>query len=71
MKSGFVPDNTNIKKSSVFFDSRDNVFFERNPKNVAYEVTSTQLPAMVGGAFVDLFLTDICVNNIGIQIHGN
>ena len=31
--------------------------FKRNEKNVAYEVTSTQLPAMIGGAFVDLFMT--------------
>ncbi|MEJ9230358.1 cupin domain-containing protein [Peribacillus butanolivorans] len=58
---GFVPDNKNIKKTSgtpnLFFDSRDNVFFERDPNNKAYEVTSTQLPAMVGGAFVDLYLT--------------
>lgn len=60
-KSGYVPDNTNIKKTSgtpnLFFDSKKNVFFERNPDNVAYEVTSTQLPAMVGGAFVDLYLS--------------
>ncbi|MGE6376066.1 cupin domain-containing protein [Peribacillus muralis] len=58
---GYVPDNKNLKKSSgtpnLFFDSRDNVFFERDPNNIAYEVTSTQLPAMVGGAFVDLYLT--------------
>jgi oxalate decarboxylase/phosphoglucose isomerase-like protein (cupin superfamily) len=61
VKSGFVPDNTNIKKTSgtpnLFFDSKDNVFFERDPDNIAYEVTSTQIPAMVGGAFVDLYLT--------------
>lgn len=61
MNPGYVPDNKNLKKSSgtpnLFFDSRDNVFFERNPNNIAYEVTSTQLPAMVGGAFVDLYLT--------------
>ena len=60
-KSGFVPDNTNIKKTSgtpnLFFDSRDNVFFERDPDNIAYEVISTQMPALVGGAFVDLYLT--------------
>ena len=31
--------------------------FKRDKKNVAYEVTSTQLPAMIGGAFVDLFMT--------------
>lgn len=59
--SGYVPDNKNLKKSSgtpnLFFDSRKNVFFKRDEKNVAYEVTSTQLPAMIGGAFVDLFMT--------------
>ncbi|MGM2835518.1 cupin domain-containing protein, partial [Bacillus cereus group sp. Bce025] len=59
--SGYVPDNKNLKKSSgtpnLFFDSRKNIFFKRNEKNVAYEVTSTQLPAMIGGAFVDLFMT--------------
>ncbi|MFT8322161.1 MAG: cupin domain-containing protein [Bacillus sp. (in: firmicutes)] len=61
VKSGFVSDNSNIKKTSgtpnLFFDSKDSVFFERDPENIAYEVTSTQLPAMVGGAFVDLYLT--------------
>jgi oxalate decarboxylase/phosphoglucose isomerase-like protein (cupin superfamily) len=60
-KSGYITDNTNIKKSSgtpnLFFDSRNNVFFKRDEENIAYEVTSTQLPAMIGGAFVDLFLT--------------
>jgi oxalate decarboxylase/phosphoglucose isomerase-like protein (cupin superfamily) len=59
--AGYVPNNTNIKKSmgtpNLFFDSRENILFKRNDKNIAYEVTSTQLPAMVGGAFVDLFLT--------------
>lgn len=59
--SGYVPDNKNLKKSSgtpnLFFDSRKNIFFKRDEKNVAYEVTSTQLPAMIGGAFVDLFMT--------------
>ncbi|HDR4558813.1 cupin domain-containing protein [Bacillus cereus] len=58
---GYVTDNKNLKKSSgtpnLFFDSRKNVFFKRDEKNVAYEVTSTQLPAMIGGAFVDLFMT--------------
>ncbi|WP_028403058.1 cupin domain-containing protein [Ectobacillus panaciterrae] len=60
-KSGYVTDNTNIKKSSgtpnLFFDSRNSVLFKRNDENIAYQVTSTQLPAMIGGAFVDLFLT--------------
>ncbi|KIV72045.1 hypothetical protein SZ39_2830 [Bacillus mycoides] len=43
--SGYVTDNKNLKKSSgtpnLFFDSRKNVFFKRDEKNVAYEVTST------------------------------
>ncbi|UOQ45964.1 cupin domain-containing protein [Halobacillus salinarum] len=60
-KSGFVPDNTNIKKTSgtpnLFFDSKQSLFFKRDDHNIAYDVTSTQLPAMIGGAFVDLYLT--------------
>ncbi|MFE5430692.1 cupin domain-containing protein [Peribacillus simplex] len=60
-KSGFVPDNTNIKKTSgtpnLFFDFMDSIFFERNPENILYEVTSTQVPAMAGGSFADLYLT--------------
>ena len=36
---------------------REKCLFKRDKKNVAYEVTSTQLPAMIGGAFVDLFMT--------------
>jgi dTDP-4-dehydrorhamnose 3,5-epimerase-like enzyme len=60
-KAGYIPDNTNIKKSTgtpnLFFDSRNSVLFRRNDKNMAYQVTSTQLPAMIGGAFVDLYLT--------------
>ncbi len=60
--SGYVPDNKNLKKSSgtpnLFFDSRKKYLFLKGMrKNVAYEVTSTQLPAMIGGAFVDLFMT--------------
>lgn len=59
--SGYISNNTNIKKSTgtpnLFFDSRNSVLFKRNDENIAYEVTSTQLPAMVGGAFVDIFLT--------------
>ncbi|WP_356948176.1 cupin domain-containing protein [Fictibacillus fluitans] len=58
---GFVPDNSNLKKTSgtpnLFFDSKSNVFFKRDEENLAYEVTSTQLPAMVGGAFVNLFMS--------------
>lgn len=62
MKPGFVPDNTNIKKTSgtpnLFYDPRDNLFFKRDAGNAAYEVSSTQLPALAGGAFVDLYLTE-------------
>lgn len=53
---GFVPDNSNLKKTSgtpnLYFDSKSNVFFKRDEE--AYEVTSPQLPAIVGGAFVNL-----------------
>ncbi|MFC9597005.1 cupin domain-containing protein [Peribacillus butanolivorans] len=59
--TGFVPDNTNIKKTSgtpnLFFDSKNSIFHQRDPENVLYEITSTQIPAMVGGAFADLYLT--------------
>ena len=58
--SGYVPDNKNLKKSSgtqTFSLIREKCLFKRDKKNVAYEVTSTQLPAMIGGAFVDLFMT--------------
>lgn len=61
-KAGYVPDNTNIKKTSgspnLFFDSKKNIAFEKDKDNVIYEVTSTQLPAMVGGAFADVYLTE-------------
>lgn len=60
-KSGLVPDNTNIKKTSgtpnLFFDSQNNVEYEKNQDNIIYKVTSTQLPAMVGGAFADVYLS--------------
>lgn len=60
-KSGLVPDNTNIKKTSgtpnLFFDSKNNVEYEKNQDNIIYKVTSTQLPAMVGGAFADVYLS--------------
>ncbi|MEK5174373.1 cupin domain-containing protein [Heyndrickxia sp. FSL W8-0496] len=60
-KSGFVPDNTNIKKTSgtpnLFFDSKDSIEFEKDTENVIYKVSSTQLPAMVGGSFANVYLT--------------
>ena len=59
--SGYVPDNKNLKKAQelqTFSLIREKISFKRDEKNVAYEVTSTQLPAaMIGGAFVDLFMT--------------
>ncbi|MBM7704360.1 cupin domain-containing protein [Metabacillus iocasae] len=59
--TGFVTDNKNLKKTSgtpnLFFDSKKSVDFEKNADNVIYKVTSTQLPAMIGGAFADVYLT--------------
>ncbi|OZT13456.1 cupin [Priestia aryabhattai] len=59
--SGFVPDNSNIKKTSgtpnLSFNYQNSILFKRDTNNIAYRVTSTQLPAMIGGAFVDLYLT--------------
>ncbi|MBM7571355.1 cupin domain-containing protein [Aquibacillus albus] len=58
---GFVTGNKNIKKSSgtpnLSFEIEKNILFKRNNKNIAYEVSSTQLPAMLGGSLVDLFMT--------------
>jgi oxalate decarboxylase/phosphoglucose isomerase-like protein (cupin superfamily) len=60
-RSGYITDNTNIKKSTgtpnLFFDMRESILFKRNDENIAFQVTSTQLPAMIGGAVVDLFLS--------------
>lgn len=60
-KSGFVPDNTSIKKTSgtpnLFFDTKDYILHSRDDENVIYSVTSTQIPAMVGGAFADVYFT--------------
>lgn len=48
-KSGFVPDNSNIKKSSgtpnLSVNYKQNVLFKPNDQNIAYQLTSTQLPA--------------------------
>ncbi|WP_413004224.1 cupin domain-containing protein [Paenibacillus sp. 1P03SA] len=41
---------------NLAFNVGDNVLYKRNEDNVAYEVTSTQLPPMTGGAFTDLRL---------------
>lgn len=57
--SGYVTDNRNITGKgtpNLFFDINQNVLFERNPDNVAYMLTSTQNPTMIGGACVSLNL---------------
>ncbi|OFD69131.1 cupin [Bacillus mycoides] len=59
--SKYNPDKTNFEKHSgtpnLFFDSRDNISFKKDDNNIIYKVTGTQLPAMVDGAFANLFLT--------------
>ncbi|EFM09608.1 Cupin domain protein [Paenibacillus curdlanolyticus YK9] len=59
--AGFVPDNLNLKKSSgnpnLTYTMKDNVLFKVNDTNFAYEVSATQIPAMVGGSVADLFMT--------------
>ncbi|MWC31078.1 cupin domain-containing protein [Paenibacillus sp. MMS18-CY102] len=59
--AGFVPDNLNLKKSSgnpnLSYTMKDNVLFKVNDTNFAYEVSATQIPAMVGGSVADLFMT--------------
>ncbi|CAM2916917.1 cupin domain-containing protein [Paenibacillus sediminis] len=42
---------------NLMFEVKSNTLYRRDEKNVAYEVTSTQLPAMQGVALADLFLT--------------
>ncbi len=58
--SGYVTDNRNITGKgtpNLFFDINQNVFFERNPENIAFALTSTQNPSMIGGAVVSLNLS--------------
>ncbi|MBD1373311.1 cupin domain-containing protein [Hazenella sp. IB182357] len=58
--SGYVTDNRNITGSgtpNLSFDITKNVLFRRNDHNVAFSLTSTQQPAMIGGAVVDLRLS--------------
>lgn len=42
---------------NFFFDLRGNVFFRRNAENIAYAVTNVQLPALMGIAVIDVFLS--------------
>jgi oxalate decarboxylase/phosphoglucose isomerase-like protein (cupin superfamily) len=42
---------------TLFYDIKGNIGFERNPENVLYELTSTQLPVLEGLALGDLFLS--------------
>lgn len=59
--AGFVPDNLNLKKSSgnpnLAYNMKDNVLFKVNESNIAYEVSATQIPAMVGGSVAELLMT--------------
>jgi oxalate decarboxylase/phosphoglucose isomerase-like protein (cupin superfamily) len=58
---GNVPGNNNIKKSSgtpnLSYYIKDNIVFERNPKNILYNAGSTQIPAMAGGTVAELDLS--------------
>ncbi|GIM46586.1 hypothetical protein DNHGIG_21350 [Collibacillus ludicampi] len=51
------PNHFSSGSPNLFFDLKNNVLFRRNDKNIAYEVTSTQLPALQGLSVADLFLT--------------
>lgn len=58
---GFVPDNLNLKKGAgnpnLSYNMKDNVLFKVNDTNIAYEVSATQIPAMVGGSVAELLMT--------------
>jgi oxalate decarboxylase/phosphoglucose isomerase-like protein (cupin superfamily) len=58
---GFVPDNLNLKKASgnpnLSYNMKDNVLFKVNEANIAYEVSATQIPAMVGGSVAELLMS--------------
>jgi|GEM_PF-766697 len=59
--AGFVPDNLNLKKNAgnpnLAYNMKDNILFQANDFNLAYEVSATQIPAMVGGSVADLYMT--------------
>lgn len=42
---------------NLFFDTKNNVFFERNVRNIVYEASRTQLPPLHGVAVADLFMS--------------
>ncbi|WP_127533719.1 cupin domain-containing protein [Paenibacillus kobensis] len=59
--AGFVPGNLNLKKSAgnpnLAYNMKDNLLFKADEANLAYEVSATQIPAMVGGSVADLYMT--------------
>ncbi|MFS1514842.1 cupin domain-containing protein [Chengkuizengella sp. SCS-71B] len=58
--SGYVTDNRNLVGAgtpNLSFDIKQNVLFERNPENIAFALTSTQMPSMIGGSIADLQLS--------------
>ncbi|MCA1062632.1 cupin domain-containing protein [Rossellomorea sp. AcN35-11] len=55
--SGYITDNRNLTgkgSPNLFFDIENSVLFERNPENIAYLLSSTQMPAMIGGSIANL-----------------
>ncbi|WP_335872880.1 cupin domain-containing protein [Bacillus sp. 2205SS5-2] len=58
--SGYITDNRNLTGKgtpNLFYDIENSVLFERNPENIAFQLTSTQMPAMIGGAIAELRLS--------------
>ncbi|WP_377890540.1 cupin domain-containing protein [Alkalihalobacillus sp. R86527] len=56
--SGYITDNRNLVGGkgtpNLFFDINNSVLFERDPENIVYLLSSTQMPAMVGGSVAEL-----------------
>ncbi|PAQ14942.1 cupin [Bacillaceae bacterium SAOS 7] len=55
--SGYVTDNRNLTGKgtpNLFYDIENSLLFERNTENIAYQLTSTQMPAMIGGSVADI-----------------
>ncbi|MEI5905557.1 cupin domain-containing protein [Bacillus spongiae] len=58
--SGYITDNRNLTGKgtpNLFFDIEKSILFERNPENIAFLLSSTQMPAMIGGSIADLRLS--------------
>jgi oxalate decarboxylase/phosphoglucose isomerase-like protein (cupin superfamily) len=57
LKKGLYKAKDGTKSPNLFFDTKNSVFFKRNPENVLFQVTSSQLPAMQNIGLDDIFLT--------------